>query len=277
MLKHGGGMPSFAETTTLLTRVAAVLPTANPSLDAVRQLATKVGIPPDRVTSATVAGISGGLLLKMWAGQCLATTLKLRTGQLPQIGGTDMVISKTRGWDLLDTAVFGKPAGPGRAVCLHIPFPPPPGETPTLLLEALARLAGRGAGIDGVLTSPLRLVNGRVTDSGTLKANIEQECVCKHVRGQHHAGKALGATLELRNAQHITTLAIHCEHADGRNTLLQCKPTALVQKQLDTLHELASQSFSQDSTTWATDPMVQLLKELDNLPAPSSLAKKRTA
>ena len=267
---------SFAETASLLTRVSPRLPEPMPNLDAAKRVATNAGV-TDTVADV-LSGIDyAGTHVTVWvqmrtAAGKLAAHLVLRAGELPTVNGNPLRISKAKGWKLLDAALFG--AATSNA-WVHQPFPPPKGEIPSLLLEALARLCGLGAGVDGVLDSPLRLVDGCVTLSDGLVASIGQQCICKHVRGERYTGTAMGATLNLKEGK----LVLHCEHADGWNTLFPCKPSTCVQQQLERLHEVSMQSGActgQDPATPITDSIAgSMLKDLAILSAPSPLARLR--
>ena len=272
---------SIAETASLLTRVYLQLPEPAPNLDAAKRVAANTGLitgltdPVDTVLS----GIDeDGTVSRVWvemrtaAGEP-AANLVLRAGELPTVNGNPLRISKAKGWKLLDAALFGDAV---TDAWLHQPFTPPKGEIPSLLLEALARLCGLGAGVDGVLDSPLRLVDGCVTLSDGLVAAIAQPCVCKHVRGERYTGKAMGATLNLSK---VGKLVLNCQHADGCNTIFPSKASKFVQRQLERLHEVAVKSAAspgQDPATPITDSIApSMLKDLDILSAPSCLARSR--
>ena len=230
-------MVSLSETITRLSRVPANIPPLNPDLDATRRLATSIGVEGvDRADADAPARV------KLSAAARTVATLELRPGASLVMNGLTMSITKAKGWRRVDTALFGAGDGLRQQCCaawLHQPYPPPIGEVPSLLLEAIARLGGQAAGIDGILRNEsLRLTHGTVSH-GNVSATIAQPCICANVRGDHHGGAALGATLKIYKDRHgKAKLNACCQHAEGCNTILcshALSPTA---------HETLEQLFA---------------------------------
>ena len=228
-------MVSLAETITMLSRIPAELPPLNPDLHATRRLATAMGVEGvDRVDAIAPARV------KLASDTHTVATLDLRPGASLRMDGRAMSITKAKSWHLVDTALFGDGDGRKQHCCaawLHQPYPPPIGEVPSLLLEAIARLGGQAAGIDGILRdAQLRLTQATVSP-GNVSATIAQPCICANARGDHHGGAALGATLKIykdRNGK--AKLNACCQHAEGCNTIL-CSH-ALSPKAQTTLEQL---------------------------------------
>lgn len=142
---------------------------------------------------------------------------------------------------------------------------------PVPLLEALARIGGRAAGLDGALLGvPLRLSQGAVQPwRSALVATIEQPCVCAHVRGEKHGGDALGAELSIFiGKKGGARLGVRCEHAEGRNSLATLALPPSVAASLVELHAAAMEG----ATPAACGEVLDTLRLPGLLPPPPSQA-----
>ena len=247
-------VPSITESTRRLSRLPPPrLPRTVIDADAVRGIAANLGIrnvtsvrPMERVSNTGSVGVA----LHAADGRLLAS-LEVRAGEAPlllEVGEEAKHAEPTsggKGWQRLDAAFFGNRStiDKGGIAWIHQPFPPPVGEVPSLLLEALARVAGRAGGMDKVLGEPMLLVQGTFAD-GALSASIAQTCVCKRARvkkGERNKGTALGARLVLRPTRGgDLQLKVHCEHSCGCNTLLFSQESIVKMKtKLTKLHKEA--------------------------------------
>ena len=247
-------LPSITESTRRLSRLRPPqLPQTAIDTNAVKGIAANLGI--RNVTS--VRPIEGGsdtgsvgVTLHAADGRRLAS-IEVRAGEAPllllEVGKEAKHVEPKaggKGWDRLDAAFFGdrSTTDAGGIAWIHQPFPPAVGEVPSLLLEALGRVAGRAGGMDKVLGEPMRLVRGTFAD-GALTASIAQPCVCKRAKGKRNEGTALGARLVLRpNRGGDLQLKVHCEHSGGCNTLLFSKSmdeTPAMKAKLTKLHTAA--------------------------------------
>jgi hypothetical protein len=285
---------TLVETVCSMSRVPVCTSVASlhsTDLAALRRLEETFGLPHiESVAQMPPSYPNGVVHLRLKHASRPATVLELVAGERPHVGDNDVVVTKAKGWATLGKALFGDASCDDvRAAWLHSPQPPPDREVPSLLLEALARIAGRAAGLDGALLgAPLRLVNGvarasRGASSGALVATIMQPCVCAHVRGERHDGDAHGATLELvKGAKGVLRLVVKCRHASGCNDVCVGEMPAAVDASLATLHDAAMQHAAaktppaRGAAAAAIAAGRSILSALDKLPpAPSTAAMER--
>jgi hypothetical protein len=237
--------PSVTETyCQLITRVVVPYQALRISIPAIVLLATKKWRVAG-VCNAEAKNGNGVIRVSMYGtGGVALAELELKSGVQPKLllpndRRMDLGIKTINGWHRLDAALFENQGADGSAAWLHQPFPPLLGELPSLMLEALARIAGVAGGVDRLLDSPLKLVSGVVT-SGTISATVQQRCVCGRAKaheGKRHCGDALGAVLEVRKgARGDVQLKVRCAHIDGCNTLLCTR--ALTEPVLELLERL---------------------------------------
>lgn len=238
---------STAETWSQLSRVVCnAMPTVSVNSSAIANVATNAwhvtGARSAHVTEASDTGVVQVAICSD-CGDALAH-LELKAGVPPKLifpdnRRKDLVIKNANGWRRLDAALFAEQAG--GAAWLHQPFPPLVDELPSLMLEALGRIAGVAAGVDRLLDSPLQLTSG-VVSGGTISAAVQQPCVCASAKvpksGKRHGGDALGATLDVyKDVYGAVQLKARCAHADGCNTLLCTRAlTTPALKLLERLH-----------------------------------------